>query len=225
MAAYPAADKTGDNDIPSVLRYDLRTLALLGQKPDSTAGQWPPLPSPVGIDNFFVPEQPKSNLAAGTRVIAVQGATWLTAASTTGGGTVLQVYSADGKPIGPAHTLGSTEWRAALSPDGSTVAVFTPGQAAGQAWNGMAWAAATGLAIVAPDLMIDDGSARENGAPRALACLLPHAEGAIFTYVGAPADRYSEFQSFTPNTGPATQLDTHWVMGCLSAGDVTHLAR
>lgn len=225
VVAYPTSDKTGAGDTPSVFRYTWRTLALLSRQPDPTAGQRQPLPPPVGTDTAFVPSPPTQpgipNLEAGADLVAIQGATWLTAASATGDGTVLRVRSADGKPIGPMHALASIEWRAALSPDGSTVAVFTRGQAAGQAWRGTAWVAASGQTISAPGLTIDDGSERENGAPRALACLLPHGEGAIFTYVGAPADRYSEFQSFAPGAGSAAKLDTPWVMGCLSLGDAT----
>ncbi|TCJ11612.1 hypothetical protein EZJ19_15175 [Parasulfuritortus cantonensis] len=226
VAAYATADKAGEDATPSVLRYELRTLAPLGRQPDPTAGRWQPLPPPVGTDTAFVPPQPgAADLETGARLVAVQGTGSLVATPADGGGTVLQVRGADGKPIGPGHLLAGAEWRAALSPDGSTAVVFRPGREAGQAWHGLVWLAATGRTIPAPGLGIDDGSVRENGAPRAMACLLPQGEGAIFTYIGAPADRYSEFQSLAPGPSPATKLDTPWVMGCLSPGGATPAGR
>lgn len=220
VAAYPSNDSGRAADAPGVLRYDAHTLEALGRTADAAAGAWRPLPAPLGTDSPDLPVGPSAPAAsaveAGSTLVAVRGEAWLTAASAAAGGTRLQVRDAAGQTVGPAHTIAGAVWRAALSPDGSTVAAFTPGADKRQAWPGMAWAAATGQTLATPGFSVDDGSARENGAPRTLACLLPRGEGAIFTYLGAPADRWSEFLPFAPGAGTAIRLDTPWVMGCIS---------
>ena len=222
VAAYPANAATGNTDAASatVLSYQRGTLELVTQTLDPQAGQWQPLPPPVGTDGTFAPVQAARPgaplLEAGTALIAISATASLTAAPGAQGATLLQARSADGQPVGPARSVAGAQWRAAMSPDGSTVAAFTPGAQTDQPWSGMAWTARTGVTLTTPGLTIDDGSGRENGAARALACLLPGGAGAIFSYIGAPADRYSEFQPFGPEAGGATRLDAPWVLGCLA---------
>ncbi|MEN3748859.1 hypothetical protein TPR58_16915 [Sphingomonas sp. HF-S3] len=105
--------------------------------------------------------------------------------------------------------------RVVLSADGKTVAMFAPSPEPGAPWTGRAARLHDGHALSAAGLFIDDGSRRETGAARALACLLPRGEGAIFTYIGAPADRVSEYQAFTPRAAPVP-LKMPYVMSCLS---------
>ncbi len=220
IAAYPTGASASGGDAAIVMRFDSRTLALLGKVRDPSAGQWRPPPPPVGTDTPAAPEAPASvHIEAGETLVAASAAVVLTAAPAGKDGTVLQLRAADGKALGAPRRLPPGDWRAALSPDGSTVAAFVrPAKADGRAWPGEAWDAASGKAIAAPGLSIDDGASRESGAARALACLLPHGQGAIVTYIGAPADRYSEYEPFGPGAAPAAPLDTPYVMSCLAAG-------
>ncbi|MGO4870236.1 MAG: hypothetical protein ACLPGW_06430 [Roseiarcus sp.] len=220
IAAYPTDALASGGDAATVMRFDRRTLALLGKVRDPSAGQWRPQPPPVGTDTPAAPEAPASlHIEAGETLVAASAAVVLTAAPAGKDGTVLQLRTADGKALGAPRRLPPGDWRAALSPDGSTVAAFVrPAAADGRAWPAEAWDAASGKAIAAPGLSIDDGASRESGAARALACLLPHGQGAIITYVGAPADSYSEYVPFGPGAGPAAPLDTPYVMSCLATG-------
>lgn len=104
--------------------------------------------------------------------------------------------------------------RVVMSPDGGVVAVFVRPTQAGAAWPGTATRLGAPRALASPGLFIDDGSRRENGSARALACLLPRGEGAIFTYLGQPADGVSEFQAFAPGARPV-ELKGPYVMSCL----------
>ena len=221
IAAYrTGASASGGGDAATVMRYDSRTLALLGKVRNPSAGQWQPLPPPVGTDAPALPKAPATlHIETGETLVAANAAAVLTAALAGKDGTILRLRLAgDGNALGTPHRLPPGDWRAALSPDGSTVAAFVrPATAVGRAWPGEAWDGASGKAIEARGLSVDDGTLRESGAARALACLLPHGQGAIFTYVGAPADRYSEYESFGPGTGPAVRLDTPYVMSCLAA--------
>ena len=105
--------------------------------------------------------------------------------------------------------------RVVLSPDGTVVALFVKPAQAGAVWRGVATQRNSARTLTSPGLSIDDGSQRENGAARALACLLPRGEGAIFTYIGQPADRASEFQSFAAHARPVV-LRGPYVMSCLA---------
>ncbi|PXA91108.1 hypothetical protein DMC47_26285 [Nostoc sp. 3335mG] len=105
--------------------------------------------------------------------------------------------------------------RVVLSADGVMVAMFAPSAEPGAPWSGRVMRLKDGQAQSAPGLFIDDGTRRDNGAARSLACLLPRGEGAIFTYIGAPADRESEYQPLTPGAAPVP-LKTPYVMSCLA---------
>lgn len=116
----------------------------------------------------------------------------------------------------PAGMPSGGTRRVAVSPDGGTAAVFVRPAAAGAPWPGKAFDLRTGRALVAPGLSIDEGTRQENGAYQEIGCLLPRGEGVIYTFIGAPADRWSAFQRFESRAGPV-QLSTPYVMGCLTA--------
>lgn len=108
--------------------------------------------------------------------------------------------------------------RVVLSADGAMAAMFAPPPEPGAPWPGRTARLKDGQAQSAHGLFIDDGTRRDNGAARSLACLLPRGEGAIFTYIGAPADRESEYQPLTPGAAPVP-LKTPYVMSCLAPRD------
>jgi hypothetical protein len=195
IAAYPSGGSDGG---VTVLRFDARTLAPSGKAPDAQAANWDPLPSPLGTD-MRIPDA----TAPGGALVATPAA----------GGTMLAPRDTK---TGASHHLPKGVWRAAVSPDGSTAAAFARPAASGARWPGQAWSTRTGQPIAATGLSIDDGSGRDNGAARSLACLLPNGEGAIFTYVGAPADSHSEYQPFGPYAGRAVPLKGPYVMTCLA---------
>ena len=140
-----------------MLRFDLARLRLTGTVKARDAGNWPPLPAPVGTD---------------------------------------------GDP--------GNDRRIVRAPDESVVATFAR-PASGAVWRGNV-TAANGRPAIRQKLDIDDGSTRENGAALALACLLPRGEGAIMTYLGPPADRYSEFVGAGRK---AQRLSAPYVMTCV----------
>jgi hypothetical protein len=217
IAAYPNPPSTTTTESATVLRYDARTLTLLGQKSDADAGNWQPLPPPVGTDDPSPVDTPAGlTLRPGETLLSAFTNRVLTA--TRGkAGTDLQVRTAAGAPVGTSHPVAGGTVHAALSPDGTTAAAFTKPAGKATRWLGQVWDVASGKAIPAPSLSVDDGAGRENQAPRALACLLPRGEGAILSYIGAPADRGSEFLSFSMDD-KAAPLDAPYVMTCLSAG-------
>lgn len=105
--------------------------------------------------------------------------------------------------------------RVVLSADRARAAVFVPPATAGAPWRGHILDTATARPLKGRAPIIDDGSARENGAARAIACLLPRGEGVIYTLLGAPADRVSQYQRFTGGSAPVT-LTVPYVMSCLA---------
>jgi hypothetical protein len=210
VAAFANPTRGTQDETATVFRFDAHTLAALGQVKDPNAGNWPPLAAPIGTDEPTLPEPTATpQLKVGETVIADNGVMLLTKA-----GATLQARTSAGVATGAAHHIAAGEVRAALSPDGSTAATFAKPTNKAKAWPGEAWDIATGK-LVATGLSIDDGTGRDNQAARALACLLPQGEGAIFTLVGAPADRVSEFQRFGSGTKPVT-LDTPYVMTCVT---------
>lgn len=106
--------------------------------------------------------------------------------------------------------------RVVLSADGATMAMFAPATTTGAPWRGRLLDATTARPLAGEAPIIDDGGTRENGAARAVACLLPRGEGVIYTLLGAPADRVSEYQRFAAGATPVT-LTTDYVMSCLAA--------
>jgi hypothetical protein len=193
ITAYPV-DRP---DAPvTVFRFDTDRLAAGGRRAEAAAAQWPPLAAPLGTD-LRVPDaaRPEGPMRVATDVEGVR----VTRAGATGG-----------------RRLPPGSWRIAMSPDGSTAAAFARPTAGDGAWPGTVWDIRTGRDIAAPGLGIDDGSARENGAARSLACLLPRGEGAILTYIGAPADRSSEYLPFGKAGATAVPLSTPYVVTCLA---------
>lgn len=227
VAAYAAKPAAIDDGAATVLRFNTRTLALLGSERNAQAGQWPPLPAPVGIDTPEAPDAPPGfALLPGAKVAAVAGDRLLTALPDAARGMTVQPWQANGQGIGPPQTLPPGDWRLALSPDGRSAAAFLRGTAArGAAWAARVWDLASGQTLPSPGLAIDDGGARPDGAARALACLLPQGAGAIVTYLGAPADRRSEFVPFSPPGAAAVRLDTPYVTSCLQAPAAASLPR
>lgn len=199
VAAYR---KNGRAEPITVLTFDTGHLTPGARKTDPKAAAWPPLPAPLQTD-MSVPDA----TAPGAALVSTSVA----------GGTMLRLRNAQRSADSPSefHLLPKGEWRTAISPDGSIAAAFGKPASQNAAWPGQAWNTKNGQAIPTQGLTIDDGSTRENGASRTLACLLPQGEGAIFTYLGTPADNASEYQPSGPDTSRATALKTPYVMTCL----------
>lgn len=186
-----------DRSATVTLHFDARTLAPGPRTTDRAAGDWPTLVTPIDPD----PRAPDATASNGA-LVAIRSA----------GGLVVKPRAG-----GVAHPLPGGTWRMAVSPDGSTAAAFAKPSAAHAPWRGRAWNTRTGRRIVAPGLTIDDGARRDNNASRGMGCLLPDGAGAIFTYVGAPADRWSEYQAFGARAGKPVELKTSYVMACIIA--------
>ena len=103
-----------------------------------------------------------------------------------------------------------------VAPDASVAAVLIPTGAKASTARGPVIDAGSGRALPGARVVIDDGTAHENGAPQAVACLLPHGEGVIYTALGAPADRVSSFQRFPIGRAAPVELKGPYVTSCLS---------
>ena len=100
------------------------------------------------------------------------------------------------------------------SPDGALIAIFARPRRHGAPWVGRVRDLRNGRTIAAQGLSIDQGLTRDPPVNRSIACLLPQGEGAIMTYLGAPADGYSEYLPFKHGR-KAVELQTPYVKSCL----------
>jgi hypothetical protein len=137
IAAYPMDTSASGGDAATVMRFDSGTLALVGKVRDPSAGQWRPLPPPVGTGAAV-----SGQIEAGEQRVAANGAVVLSAAPVGKKATVLWLRAADGKALGAPHRLPPGDWRLARSPIARRLdrrRLRQPGDSeqSGLAWNDM----------------------------------------------------------------------------------------
>jgi hypothetical protein len=205
-----------------------RPLRLDAVRPRLLAARWlAPAPMLIGLDSdpaidpaqlvdarTFASDAAPDWLRPPARLLALSR----TAALVLSAPGKVEVVGLDDGAVRSARSVDAREaahLRGALSPDGGTAIVFVQPPDGGARWPGLAWDAATGNALPSDGLFIDDGSARDPPAARSLACLLPDGKGAIFSLIGAPADRSSEAVLFEGATARRLPLNTAYVQRCV----------
>jgi hypothetical protein len=216
VIAYPDARAGGttDPDRAQITRFGLPGLSLLGTVSDVGAQNTISQPL-LSVDSDISPPATAMALSADERLIDMNNGFALVERKRAGKIIVTVRDAALGTVIGYPHENRSAVLAGRVSPDGASAITYTRSTTQKGHWEGQARNMRTGQALPSAGLDIDDGATRELSQARHLACVLPGADGAIFTYIGQPADRYSEIVSFIQGTSKITRLDSPYVTQCL----------
>ncbi len=212
VAAYPAnRDLLVDDTSVRVLRFDPVTLRRVDIETDVAAVQWMLMGTPVRAGDGG----PSKIEGAPRNVVAIAPGIASASVDRLPRPRFLIVRDLQGRIIGRSIPLAANIGRVALSPDGELVVTFTRKRPDSGIWRGQVRVVRTGRERPAPGLAIDIHQRRDPLVDRGIACLLPGGNGAIITYLGAPADSYSKYLPF--KRGRSRTLDTPYVRTCIVA--------